>query len=379
MAGRARHFARDESVRHRVFERTRDPHGVDSSQDLRQSHTAPSGLPATRSGDVFSILGVKGGKIQENWEKNVLSEYSLQKEFVKGEVQRKIDENGKAGYKFQLSMLFPPIKEMEISSTNWSRRFFQLPLWRWIAERVENTRDSIPGLKSPVDEFAEQTRVALLAYQVLTKSEGLGTMNFRNAGEKKWIKENRRAMEDQIGNFVRFGRRSFYIEVRHSEHINGRFEDPVRSAPDRETLIRVELKQFLSFIILGIKYEQPLNSFQDDQDRHHWKTTYEAPDSARSVKRLPLRKKLGSKPPPPPSPPELPPPPSPPPSAPPPATEAEETAPMDDSHELPTAIGAKEGGTLKKIRTLQFISPGNNEDDSEQSSEFSLEDNLLSI
>ena len=100
MAGRARHFARDESVRHQAFERARDPHGVDSSRDLRESHTAPSGLPATRSGDVFSILGVKGGKIQENWERNVLSEYSLQKEFVKGEVQRKIDENGKAGYEF---------------------------------------------------------------------------------------------------------------------------------------------------------------------------------------------------------------------------------------------------------------------------------------
>ena len=267
MAGRVRRFERNESVRHQAFERARDPHGVDPSRDLRESHTAPSGLPATRSGDVYSILGVKGGVIQEKWDLNLLSEYSLQKEFIKGELKRKVDENGKAGYKFELSMLFPPIREMEISSTNWSQRFFQLPLWRWISERVEFTRNSIPGLNSPVDEFAEQTRVAMLAYQVLTKSEGLGAMNFRNAGEKKWVKENRKAMEDQIGNFVRFGRRSFYQEVRNMEHLKGHFENPVRAPPDRQVLIRVELKQFLSFITLGIKYEQPLNSFQDDQER----------------------------------------------------------------------------------------------------------------
>ena len=47
---------------------------------------------------------------------------------------------------------------------------------------------------------------------------------------------------------------------------------------------------------------------------------------------------------------------------------------MDDSHELPTAIGAKEGGTLKKIWTLEFFSSGNDEDDSDQLSEFSLEE-----
>ena len=47
---------------------------------------------------------------------------------------------------------------------------------------------------------------------------------------------------------------------------------------------------------------------------------------------------------------------------------------MDESLELPTAIGAKEGETLKRVRRLQFMSPGNTEDDSEQSSLFSLEE-----
>ena len=69
MAGRVRHFARDESVRHQELGMTRDSRGVSPSREPRESHTAPSGLPATRSGDIFSILGVKGGKIQENWEK----------------------------------------------------------------------------------------------------------------------------------------------------------------------------------------------------------------------------------------------------------------------------------------------------------------------
>ena len=130
------------------------------------------------------------------------------------------------------------------------------------------------------------------------------------------------------------------------EHQSGEFENPVRAPPDRQILIRVELKQFLSFINMGINFQQPLNAFKDDQERHHWETTYEPSDSVRSVKRLPLRKKVGSKPPPPPSPPELPPPPSPPTSAPPPVTGAEEIAPMDESRELPRAIGAKEGETV---------------------------------
>ena len=138
------------------------------------------------------------GVIQRNWERNELSEYSLQKKIIKGELKRLVDENGKAGYKFQLSMLFPPIKEIGISSTDWSRRWFQLPLWRWITERVEFARESIPGPQSPVDEFIEQTRVAMLAYQMLTKSEGLGTMNFRNAGEKKWVKENEKHLRIRL-------------------------------------------------------------------------------------------------------------------------------------------------------------------------------------
>ena len=126
MEGRVRSLERDEAVRYQRLEMTGDPHGVGSSWDLRESHTAPSGLPATRSKDIYSILGV----IQRKWGKNKLSDYSTQLRFIEEEGKRSVDENGKAGYKFKLSMLFPPITEIGVSSTNWSRRWFQLPLWR---------------------------------------------------------------------------------------------------------------------------------------------------------------------------------------------------------------------------------------------------------
>ena len=65
MAGRVRHLEMDEFVRHRVLGMTRDSLGVDSSRELRESHTAPSGLPATRSGDAYSTLGrVEFGELQ---------------------------------------------------------------------------------------------------------------------------------------------------------------------------------------------------------------------------------------------------------------------------------------------------------------------------
>ena len=126
MKGRVRRLEKDESVRHQGLEMTRDPHGVGSSRDLRESHTAPSGLPATRSEDAYSKLGV----IQRKWGRNKWSEYSLQMKFIEEELKRSVDENGKAGYQFKLSMLFPPIREIGVSSTDWNRRWFQLPLWR---------------------------------------------------------------------------------------------------------------------------------------------------------------------------------------------------------------------------------------------------------
>ena len=117
---------------------------------------------------------------------------------------------------------------------------------------MENAKDSIQVPLSPSDEFVEQCRVALLVYQVISKDAGLGTMNFRNKGKKRWIKENKKAFEDQIENFANFGKRSFYWEVRGMEFRKGELENPVRAVPDRDTLIRVELKQFLAFITLGI-------------------------------------------------------------------------------------------------------------------------------
>ena len=107
MAGRVRSFERNESVRHQALGMTRDPHGVDPSREPRESHTAPSGLPATRSGDAYSALGrVKLGELQKKWGINKLSEYSLQKEFIEEDQKRTVDEKGREGYTFKLSMLF---------------------------------------------------------------------------------------------------------------------------------------------------------------------------------------------------------------------------------------------------------------------------------
>ena len=232
MEGRGRIPERGGAIRQRQLETVGDPLGEGSSRDATESHTAPSGLPATEAGVVYSKLGV----IQRKWEKNRLSEYSRQMRFIEEEEKRTVDESGKPGYKFNLAMLFPSIKEIGMSSTNWSLRWFTLPLWSWITERLEKTRDSIPVARSPVDQFVEQCRLALLVYQVMAKEEGLGPLQFRNKGEKKWIENNRKLFEGQIGNFVTFGRRLFFAEVRTSEFLMKEMEFPVRAVPERSIL-----------------------------------------------------------------------------------------------------------------------------------------------
>ena len=155
MEGRVQLLERVGAIRQRQLERVGNPLGEDSSRDGRESDKAPSGLPPTQAEVVYSRLGV----IQKRWSMNKLSEYCRQMQFIEGEMKRTVDENGKAGFKFNLSMLFPSIEKIGISSTNWSLRWFQLPLWRWITERLEKTRDSIQVPLSPVDQFVEQCRL----------------------------------------------------------------------------------------------------------------------------------------------------------------------------------------------------------------------------
>ena len=105
----------------------------------------------------------------------------------------------------------------------------------------------------------------------MAKEEGLGLLQFCNKGEKKWIEKNRKLFEEQIGNFVTFGQRSFYNEVRASEFQKNKLEFLVRAVPERFILIRVELKNILAFITLGINFIQPLNTFQDGPHHTSWK------------------------------------------------------------------------------------------------------------
>ena len=158
MEGRVRPLLKEGAIRQRQLERVGDPIGEGSSRDARESDKAPSGLPPTQAEAVYLTLG----KIQKQWNNNKFSDYSRQIQFIEEEMKRTVDENGKEGFRFNLSMLFPSIEKIEISSTNWSLRWFQLPLWRWITERLEKTRDSIQVTLSPVDQFVVQCRVTLL-------------------------------------------------------------------------------------------------------------------------------------------------------------------------------------------------------------------------
>ena len=152
MEGRGRIPERGGHIRQRQLETVGDPLGEGSSRDATELHTAPSGLTATEAGIVYSKLG----SIQRKWDKNKLSEYSGRIRFIEEEVKRTVDGRGKPGYEFNLAMLFPSLKEIGMSTTNWSLRWFTLPLWSWITERLEKTRDSIPVARSPVDQFVEQ-------------------------------------------------------------------------------------------------------------------------------------------------------------------------------------------------------------------------------
>ena len=150
-----------------------------------------------------------------------------------------------------------------------------------------------------------------------------------------------------------FGRRSFYNEVRASEFQKNKLEFPVRQVPERSILIRVELKNFLSFITQGINFIQPLNTFQDDQDRHGWATSFELKTSKRSEKRWRIMQGESSKQPPPPSPPrEQPPPPSPP-RQPPPAISRGERVESEEEG----SVREPRPKESQKKRMLQFLSP----------------------
>ena len=119
MEGRVRIPERGGAIRQRQLETVGDPLGEGSSRDAEESHTAPlTGLPATEAGVVYSKLGL----IQRKWEGNMLSEYSRRIRFIKEERKGSVDANGKPGFKFKLSMLFPSIKEIELSPTNWDLR-----------------------------------------------------------------------------------------------------------------------------------------------------------------------------------------------------------------------------------------------------------------
>ena len=115
MAGRVRRFERNESVRHQEFGRTRDSHGVSPSRELRESHTAPSGLPATRSGDAYSTLGrVKFGELQKKNGKK-----------IKEKAKRIVDEDGEEGFSFDLSEFFPRVRTVGIEMKIMTKDFYR--------------------------------------------------------------------------------------------------------------------------------------------------------------------------------------------------------------------------------------------------------------
>ena len=52
---------------------------------------------------------------------------------------------------------------------DYSKRFQSLPVWWLIQDRLKWAKDGIDGPQNPIEEFREQTLVALIAFKIMTR------------------------------------------------------------------------------------------------------------------------------------------------------------------------------------------------------------------
>ena len=277
---------KEDAARLQELLRVRDLLGVNSFLP-RESGTAPSGLPPTRGEATYLILS----GTQKGWENDKKSLYNRLKVKIQEEAEIVVGEDGKMGINFQLSEFFPSVRESGLKMNEYSKRFQSLPIWWLIQDRLKWAKAGTDEPQDPIEDFREQTRVALSAFKIMTRHPD--TIKFRNASEKKWAKKNARFFEGQLGNFTTYGARSFRRESKRRELRAGDISNTVWATPAKEILLRVELQQFLNFLCQGIFFEEALDAFESDRVRFGWELQKEPENSARSQKKARRPKRGG--------------------------------------------------------------------------------------
>ena len=75
-----------------------------------------------------------------------------------------MDEDGEEGFSFDLTEFFPRVRTVGIEMKNYDKRFQSLPIWWIVQDKLERSRDGIAVPRDPLEQFREQTRIALGAF-----------------------------------------------------------------------------------------------------------------------------------------------------------------------------------------------------------------------
>ena len=139
---------KEDAARLQELLRVRDLLGVNSFLP-RESGTAPSGLPPTRGEATYLILS----ETQKKWENDKRSLYSRMKVQIQERAEIVVGKDGEMDKKFQLSEIFPSVRETGLKMKDYSKRFQSLPIWWLIQDRLEGAKAGTDETQDPIEEF----------------------------------------------------------------------------------------------------------------------------------------------------------------------------------------------------------------------------------
>ena len=123
---------KEDEARLQELLRVRDLLGVNPFLP-RESGTAPLGLPPTRGEAIYLILS----EAQIGWENEKKSLYNRMKVQIQEKAEIVVGKDGEMDRKFQLSEIFPNVRETGLKMKDYSKRFQSLPIWWLIQDRLK--------------------------------------------------------------------------------------------------------------------------------------------------------------------------------------------------------------------------------------------------
>ena len=93
---------------------------------------------------------------QTGWETDKKSLYNRMKVKIQEEAEIVVGEDGQMDIKFQLSEIFPIVRESGLKMKDYSKRFQSLPVWWLIQDRLKWAKDGIDGPQIPLRNFANK-------------------------------------------------------------------------------------------------------------------------------------------------------------------------------------------------------------------------------